>query len=122
MTLPLSDSGVCTTPVTAEIRLDKEAGVKFDEGKARWDLLPFDGMKGVLEVFGKGAIKYDDRNWEKGMDHSRLFAACHRHLAAYWQGEDHDPEFGTHHLDHAIVCLLMLRTLILRGKGEDNRP
>lgn len=97
-----------------------DSAVKFDNGKPRYDLIPFDAMDGVAKVFEFGARKYADRNWEKGMDHGRLAAAAIRHISDYMQGKDFD-ESTLHHLDHATTNLLMLRALIVRNKGKDTR-
>ena len=45
-----------------------KAGVKFDEGKARYDLIPPEGPYAVATILEYGAKKYAARNWEQGMD------------------------------------------------------
>lgn len=97
-------------------------GKKFDNGKAPWDLLPFDAVEQIVRVLEFGAGKYGAYNWSKGMDHSRLFAAAMRHLTAHWRGENADPETGLSHLAHAGCCLLFLIAYQLRGDGHDDRP
>jgi len=93
--------------------LDK-GGVKKDAGKLRWDLLPSDAAQAIVEVLTKGAEKYEDRNWEKGMCWSRPFAACMRHLWAWWRGEDKDPESGLDHLAHAGCCIMFMLAYTMR--------
>lgn len=86
--------------------------VKYDCEKLRFDLLPASPLMELAKVFTYGATKYDARNWEKGMDWSRLFAATQRHLWAFWGGEDVDQESGISHLAHAgfgVLALLELR-------------
>jgi hypothetical protein len=95
-------------------------GTKFDTGKLRWDLLPPDAMKELVTVLTKGAEKYADRNWEKGMQWGRIKAALERHINAWELGERNDPEFGTHHLAHAMWCAMVLLTYDLRCIGEDD--
>jgi hypothetical protein len=97
-------------------------GTKFDAGKAPWALVPFDATTEVVKVLGAGSAKYGGRNWEKGMDFSRPFSATMRHLTAWWQGEDHDPETGLSHLAHAACNTLFLLAYSLRGVGRDDRP
>jgi hypothetical protein len=63
-----------------------------------------------------------DRNWEKGMAYSRLYAATMRHMTAWWEGETADPETGFSHLSHAGCCVLFLMAYELRGIGSDDRP
>ncbi len=98
-----------------------EEGVKYDSGKARWDLLPFDALDEVAEVLRYGANKYAARNWEKGMAWSRLLGAALRHLGAWALGNDVDEESEMPHLAHAACCVLMLLALVERGVGADDR-
>lgn len=97
-------------------------GKKFDLGKLRWGLLPFDALTGIIKVLEFGATKYGDRNWEEGMDWDRPFNATIRHLTAWYEGENDDEETGHSHLWHAGCCILFLIAYELRGVGHDNRP
>ncbi len=82
-------------------------GVKYDGGKDRWDLLPWEEVRSVVRVLTLGAEKYDDDNWKKvANSRNRYFAAAQRHITAWWDGERWDQESGIHHLAHAICCLL----------------
>lgn len=98
-----------------------KGGVKADAGKIRFDLLPPEPVRGVAEVLTYGARKYADRNWEKGMDWSRPFGATIRHLWAWWEGEDRDPETGYSHLWHAATNIFFLIVYQARGVGKDDR-
>src|ERR1019366_8458905 len=101
----------------------KTGGLKHDEKKPRWELLPYDAIKGVVEVLTDGAKKYDARNWELGIAYGRVFGATQRHLSAWWQGENVDPESGRSHLDHALCELIFLSTYEKRGMTKlDDRP
>lgn len=97
------------------------AGVKYDQGKLPWHLLPGDAVEPVLRVLSYGADKYAPRNWEKGMAWSRPFGAMMRHMWAWWMGEDKDKETGETHLAHAACCLLFLLAYEKRGIGTDDR-
>jgi hypothetical protein len=83
-------------------------GTKHDQGKPRPELIPPSAINGAARVFAFGAKKYDDRNWEKGIDFSRLYGALLRHVNAFWDGQDKDDESGDDHLAHALCCLMML--------------
>jgi len=101
----------------------KEAsGRKDDNGKLPWHLLPYDAVAGIVKVLRFGANKYEPRNWEAGMDWSRVFSALQRHLVAWWAKEPADSETGFSHLWHAGCCILFLIAYELRGKGKDDRP
>jgi hypothetical protein len=82
-------------------------GRKQDNGKDRWDLLPFRETCQVVRVLTLGAQKYSDDNWKRvPWAESRYKAASLRHIAARARGEINDPETKMPHLAHAICCLL----------------
>lgn len=84
-------------------------GMKHDNGKPRWDLLPWRPVTEVVKVLTFGAGKYGADNWQTVPNaRNRYFAAAMRHLTAWESGERLDPESGYHHLAHAICCLLFL--------------
>ena len=93
-------------------------GLKFDAGKARWDLLPFAALNQVAQVMTFGAGKYGDRNYEKGMKWGRLLGAALRHLSKWARGMRMDDESGLPHLAHAAACCLMLLALTLEASEE----
>jgi Domain of unknown function (DUF5664) len=99
-------------------------GRKDSQGlkKAPWHLVPYDALGEIVKVLWYGAKKYDERNWEKGMDYSDVFGGVQRHLSAWWNREDNDPETGLSHLSHAGTGILFLLAYTLRSKGNDNRP
>ncbi len=62
------------------------------EGKGRYDLLPPEAIYRLAVHFANGAVKYGDRNWEKGQPLSRYLDSAIRHLFRYLSGsrvEDH---------------------------------
>lgn len=83
-------------------------GLKYDDDKLRWDLLPFDVVEGVVDILTYGAKKYKPNNWQK-VEMWRYKAAFMRHFVAWWLGEDRDEESGRHHLDHALCNLMFIR-------------
>lgn len=97
-------------------------GRKDDTEKLPFHLLPPELLEGVASVLDFGAKKYAPRNWEAGMDWSRVFAALQRHMWAWWGGEDKDPETGMSHLYHAGCCIAFLISYEKRGIGNDDRP
>lgn len=100
----------------------EEPGLRYDAGKARYDLLPADALHSLVNVYTAGAAKYADRNWEKGMSWSRCFGSLMRHCWAFWRGETFDPESKCHHMAHAAWNALALVAYDLRGVGTDDRP
>ena len=55
-----------------------------------------------------GADKYHAHNWRDGFAWSRPLAAAMRHIMAFNDGEDKDPESGLSHLAHAACCIMFL--------------
>lgn len=96
-------------------------GVKHDAGKPRMELLSTIALREMSVVLTKGAQKYADHNWRKGMAWSRLGGAALRHVFAWLGGEDKDPEFGCHHLAHAAVCCMFLIEYAVTKTGTDDR-
>lgn len=62
------------------------------EEKGRYDLLPPDAIRRLALHFQRGAKKYADRNWERGMELHVLMDSGIRHAFDYLEGktnEDH---------------------------------
>lgn len=97
------------------------AALKFDSNKPGMDLLPVAAKRAIAEVFDFGAKKYARHNWRNGFNYSRLIAAMERHIDAFNDGEDNDPESGKSHLAHAGCCVLMLLESVIKGYGTDDR-
>lgn len=100
----------------------KPEGVKYDQQKIRWDLVPYDAVNEIAKVLTFGAAKYEARNWEKGMNWSRAFGALQRHLTRWFHGQDKDKETRLTHLANAGCCLFFLLSWELRKVGTDDRP
>ncbi len=96
-------------------------GRKFDQDKNTLELLPFDALEAVGRVLQHGKKKYSSNNWRGGMAWSRLLGAALRHLFAWGQGEDQDPETGESHLAHAACCVLFLLAYTITPAGQDDR-
>ena len=99
------------------------SGHKCDSVKLRMDLLSISALEGLADVLTYGAAKYNDRNWERGMNFSRVYAAVLRHLFAWWKGEDIDSESGLSHVDHALCGVMILSHYSANSFGAwDDRP
>ncbi len=86
-------------------------GLKYDQDKEPIALLSRTWLLGVSRVMGFGAKKYAAHNWRYGIERSRILSAALRHILAYNEGEDLDPETGLSHLDHASCCLMFAREM-----------
>ena len=94
---------------------------KFDGEKNPLELLPFEALEDIGKVLEFGAQKYAAHNWRAGFKWSRLIGALMRHMFAWAQGQDKDPETGLSHLAHAGCCILFLISHEKNGYGEDDR-
>lgn len=86
----------------------KGAALKFDQNKLPLNLLSTEAMNQTAAVLAFGAEKYASHNWRKGFAWSRPLAAAMRHITAFNDGENTDPESGLSHLAHAACCIMFL--------------
>lgn len=96
-------------------------GVKADQGKLQWNLVPLEYLEGMVRVLMHGASKYSKHQWRRGMPWTQPYEALLRHLVAWQAGEDIDPESGLPHLDHAMCELLFLIAFTVDFPDNDNR-
>lgn len=79
-----------------------------------------DDYEGVVKVLEFGALKYSPRNWEQGIQYSRVFGAAMRH---YCQRGQLDAETGLPHRHHFLCCYMFLAAYTARGFHDfDDRP
>lgn len=84
----------------------RSPGLKYDAGKPPMELLDRFALEQIAKVLAFGAAKYGRDNWRKGIQLSRLIGASLRHLYAFADGENLDPESGLSHLSHAGCCIM----------------
>lgn len=85
--------------------------------------LPFAVLAEDAIAHGEGALKYGRHNWREGeVLASTYFAAAMRHLIAWFEGEDIDPDSGLSHLTKARASLGVLRDAQIQGRAIDDRP
>jgi hypothetical protein len=71
----------------------------------------------------EGSLKYGAFNYRvAGVRTSVYYDACRRHLDAYMEGEDTDPDSGLPHVVKAMACLCILRDADRQGMLNDDRP
>lgn len=105
------------------------SGLRFNSDKPRMDLLPWDALTALAHHYRIGALKYEDRNWEKGLKWNEGCAASLlRHAGEWGLGEDFQVETiqgQDYKLYHDVAMAwnsLALVTFRLRGLGVDDRP
>lgn len=95
--------GLRTLDKKEVIVTDPNTGGRKATRLQRYDLIPVRPLEFLASVYGKGARKYADRNWELGYKWSLSYAALQRHLNAFWSGEDldnHLPECAPDCVNH----------------------
>ena len=100
-------------------------GVKHDQEKERYDLIPVLALEAVAKVLTKGATKYNEdyeqENWRHVPNATRRYlSATQRHIAFVRKGQNLDSESGLHHYAHAIASLMFLLEKELEKELEDN--
>ena len=115
--------GTCTLPLSQCKCRENGTGMKGDNGKPQWGLLPWEEVEDIVKVLTLGSLKYSRDNWMRVPDlENRYFDALMRHLIAYRKGEQLDPESQLSHLSHAACCLLFIQWGEKQRKAKDNLP
>ena len=100
---------------------EKLTGVKYDNEKIPLQLIPSAALFEIGKAYQFGAKKYSAENWRGGFDWKRIIGSALRHLFAWKDGEDKDPESGLSHLAHLGFCVLTLLEYEVRKAGNDDR-
>lgn len=78
---------------------------------------------GVVAILKHGAEKYSPRNWELGLDYSRVFRAAMKHFAGRGGLDDEPGGTMLPHRHHFLCCYMFLAAYTARGMHEfDDRP
>lgn len=76
------------------------------------------GVMGLLD----GALKYGRSNWRAvGVRASIYYDAIDRHMSAWFEGEDIDPDSGLPHLAHVLATTAILVDAIAGDRFRDDR-
>jgi uncharacterized HAD superfamily protein len=97
-------------------------GLRFNEGKLRYDLIHPFAEEQLARVLTLGANKYAERNWERGMSWSSVIASLKRHLAQIEKGIDYDDETGELHAAHLLCNAHFLTAYYKIYPQGDDRP
>lgn len=88
-----------------------------NNGKLQWTQIDFESMEDMVRVLEFGAEKYDRDNWKKGFPVRQLCDSLLRHMTAFLNGEDIDPESGLTHIGH-IQCNAMFLAYNMKHHPE----
>lgn len=116
-----SDVNTFTDAASAEQRVvDAHTGGEKGQKLARFSLIPREFLWALAEHYGRGACKYEDRNWERGYKWSLSVDALDRHLTAWLLGEDDDQETGSSHLVAVAWHAIALWWWHRHGRGTND--
>ena len=108
---------------TGDARPDANPKSAFGMTKPSISLVPPVAIIQEAAVFGLGARKYGPYNWRETSVSARIYVdAALRHVQAWQDGQNNDPESGHSHLAHARACLGIILDAEATGKLIDDRP
>ena len=85
--------------------------------------VPLSVISEVGMALAEGQWKYGGYNWRViGVRASVYWDATFRHLKAWWEGEDTDPDSQLSHVTKAISALTVLRDAMIQDNWTDDRP
>lgn len=91
--------------------------------KVPFTLIPENVIAELGLALLEGSRKYGSYNWRiAGVRASVYIDALRRHLGAWWNGENIDPDSGVSHITKAIACLVILRDSMMINNWTDDRP
>lgn len=93
----------------------------MDNKKPPISLIPRVAIEQEAQAFAFGAGKHGKFNFRQGNDYSLFIDAALRHLLAFSEGEDLDPETKLSHLAHGRANLAILMHMLESGAGNDDR-
>lgn len=94
---------------------------RFNAGKLQWSMVDFKSLEDMVRVLEFGAKKYSRNNWKKGLKTTEIVDSMLRHIYAYLDGEDVDPESGINHTGHIMCNAMFLSHMHLFRKDMDTR-
>lgn len=103
----LPDSGARSVSVTGGLRETD------DPDRGFFELIPPECEKRIAVHYGRGAVKYAPRNWEKGIDTGRTMRSLMRHVNAYRSGDRREDHLAA--IAWNAFCLMYHETRIQAG-------
>jgi len=103
---------------------DSNRGLRYNQNKPKLSYCNF-GLSvtiGEARVWERGAEKYAPGNWTKGMPILECIDSLQRHIDAFQNGENLDPESGLPHVDHIVCCAKILSNSFHERPDFDDRP
>jgi hypothetical protein len=96
-------------------------GDRKNDGKLKWSLVSMTALEPMVKVLMFGAEKYSSHNWKKGLKYSEISESLQRHLNAFMEGENNDPESKLSHVGHILCNAMFLSYMSIFRKDLDDR-
>ena len=100
--------------------VDPETGGAKGQKLARFDLVPPRPLWYVAEHFGRGSLKYSERNWELGYRWSLSIGALERHIQKFKMRDTEESD--VYHLSAVAFHALALLEFLTTHPDKDDRP
>ena len=101
---------------------DDNPKTAYGEAKPKMSDTPTIGLREMGKVFTGGAVKYGRFNWrDHKVSATVYYDAAQRHIMAWFNGEDIDPESGISHLAHVMACCNIILDAQEKNMLNDNR-
>ena len=102
---------------------DTNPKTAFGQAKLCLSDTPVHSIRMLAAVHANGAAKYGSFNWRDDIVSSTVYYnAALRHLMAWFEGEDMDPESGLPHEAHVMTCMSIIMDARHHATLNDNRP
>lgn len=103
------------------VKENKEGALRYNQDKLRWSLVDYEALEPMVRVLEFGADKYAPDNWKKGMSYRSTSESLLRHMYAFMNGEDIDPESGISHIGHVLCNAMFLSNYLKHREEFDDR-
>lgn len=105
----------------------KSSGVKYDDSKIQYTLVPSYALEAVAKNLTAGLVKYKERdNWQKVPNATdRYLNALYRHLEAHRRGEIYDADNAdptTTHMSAVAVNAMFILEFMLNENLKEIKP
>lgn len=108
-------------PEEEKLKVLKELGNRFNQGKLAWHLVDFQALIPMVKVLMYGAKKYAPNQWKNGLSKQETLDSLLRHLFPLLSGEEVDAESGELHIGH-IFCNALFYSYFTTVDKTNARP
>jgi len=94
-------------------------GNRYNDGKLKWSLVDYKALEPMVKVLDYGTLKYAPHNWKKGLLVTEVCESMLRHIHAFLDCENNDPESGLPHIGHIQCNAMFLGAMVKRPDMDD---